>query len=145
MRPMAEPPRYERIIRLGLVAFMVTAGCLHANPSDVPEPGRIHYVVIDDGVSDTDVRTRAGEAVRWVNVRTTPVSLVFDEVLKNQVSCRLGFVDSKDARLFAVILPDEYASLCFSQSGHRTYRVLDAHRPGVELNHAAKVRIIDAG
>jgi hypothetical protein len=44
----------------------------------------------------------------------------------------------------AVILPDHNASLCFSAVGRRTYRVLDAQRPGVELNHEAIVEVVEA-
>jgi hypothetical protein len=60
-------------------------------------------------------------------------------------SCKRGFAKDETARVAAIIPPDEHASLWFSHSGHKTYRVLDVQRPGVELNHAADVQIIDAG
>jgi hypothetical protein len=44
----------------------------------------------------------------------------------------------------AVILPDHNASLCFLAVGRQTYRVLDAHRPGVKLNHEAAVEVVEA-
>ncbi len=141
---MTGPSRCHRAIVLGLVVLMLTAGCAQTNPSVPSVFGRIHYVVIDDGVSDSQVRAQVGEEVRWVNVRLTPVSVVFNGLRHGDVSCEHGFSNSTDARLTAVILPDHNASLCFSTVGRRTYRVLDGQRPGVELNHSAAVEVIEA-
>lgn len=133
--------RRRTIFAVALLAL--TAGCLHANPSAPPTLGRIHHVVIEDGVSDNDIRAQVGEEVRWVNVRRTPVSVVFNGLQPGQVSCERGFSTSTNSHIAAVILPDDNASLCFSSVGRQTYRVLDAHRPGVELNHEAAVRVIN--
>jgi plastocyanin len=141
---MKTPARCQRIIVLGLFASMLTAGCAQTNPSAPPAPGRIHHVVIDDGVSDNDVRAQVGEEVRWVNVRQTPVSVVFNGLQHGEVSCEHGFSNSTNSHMTAVILPDDNASLCFSAVGRQTYRVLDASRPGIELNHEAAVRVINA-
>ncbi|MGH8863476.1 MAG: hypothetical protein ACREVZ_02330 [Burkholderiales bacterium] len=101
-------------------------------------------MVIDDGVSDSHVWVQAGEEVRWVNVRPTPVSVVFNGLQKREVSCEHGFSNSTNPHFAAVILPDDNASLCFSAVGRQTYRVLDAQRLGVELNHEAVVEITPA-
>jgi len=79
-----------------------------------------------------------------VNVRLAPVSVVFNGLQPGQLSCQRGFSASTDAHLTAVILPDENASLCISAAGRKTYRVLDAQRPGVELNHEAIVEVVPA-
>lgn len=141
---MTRPSRAHRTLAIGLVAFLLTAGCLQANPSGLSEPGRIHYAVIDDGVSDNEVRVQVGEEVRWVNVQSTPVSIVFNGLQHGEVSCEHGFSNSTNSHIAAVILPDHNASLCFSAVGRQTYRVLDAHRPGVERNHEAAVEIVGA-
>jgi hypothetical protein len=126
----------------GIVTLSLVTGC--HNPARSVPRALIQYVVIDDGVSDQHVRVQAGQEVRWVNVRRAPVSVVFNGLQYEDVSCTRGFSNSTNAHLAAVILPDDNASLCFSALGRRTYRVLDAHRPGVELNHEATVEIIEA-
>lgn len=134
--------RYRRLMVLGLIAFLCASGCAEKG-SPVPSvSGRVHYVVIEDGVSVNHVRTQAGEEVRWVNVRPTPVSVVFDGLGHGDVSCEHGFAGSTNSHITAVILPDHDASLCFSTVGRRTYRVIDANRPEIELNHEAAVEIM---
>lgn len=133
----------HRTTILGLVVFMLAAGCAPVSPSVQSASGRIHYVVIDDGVSDSHVRARAGEEVRWVNVRQAPVSVVFNGLRHGDVSCEHGFSNSTSAHVSAVILPDDNASLCFSAVGRQTYRVLDAQRAGIELNHEATVEVVE--
>jgi hypothetical protein len=132
--------------RLGRVIFAVAllalmAGCAHGEFSVPPKPVPIHFVVIEDGVSDTNLHTKAGEEVRWVNVRQTLVSIEFNGLEPGKLSCEHGFSNSMNSHLAAVILPDDNVSLCFSAAGRHTYRVLDASRPGVELNHEAAVEI----
>lgn len=141
---MAKPSRDHRTITLGLVVFLLTAGCAHTNPSSPPALGRIHHVVIEDGVSDNEVRVQVGEEIRWVNVRRTSVSIEFNGLQPGQLSCKGGFSNSTNSHITAVILPEATASLCFSAIGRQTYRVLDASRPGIELNHEAGVEIVAA-
>ena len=128
------------ILSMSLLALM--AGCQWLPPAVSPVP--IHYVAIEDGVSDADLRAKAGEEVRWVNVRKSPVSVVFNGLQPVQLSCKRGFSASADAHLTAVMHPDDNASLCFSAAGRQTYRVLDAQRPGLELNHEVTVEIVPA-
>jgi hypothetical protein len=127
---------------LGLVACMCASGCVEKGSALSSVSGRVHYVVIEDGVSDNQVSTQAGEEVRWVNVRKTPVSVVFDWLGHGDLSCERGFANSTNAHISAVILPDHHASLCFSTVGRRTYRVLDASRTEIELNHEAAVETV---
>lgn len=141
---MANPARCRRTMMLGVSLFMLASGCAQTDPSVPFAHDRIHHVVIEDGVSDNDVQARAGEEVRWVNVRTTPVSVVFDGLQHGDVSCERGFSNSTNAHMAAVIPPDGNASLCFSTVGRRTYRVLDTQRSGVELNHEVTVEVIEA-
>ena len=47
---MATLARSHRIIVLGLVAFMLTAGCAQTDSAVPSTSGRVHVVVIDDGV-----------------------------------------------------------------------------------------------
>jgi hypothetical protein len=131
-------------VMVAVVLLALPAGCAHGEPSAQAKPVPIHFVVIDDGVSDSDVQTRAGEEVRWVNVRATPVSIEFNGLRHGEVSCARGFSNSTNAHLTAVILPDHNASLCFSKAGQLTYRVVDVQRPGVELNHSATIHVAGA-
>ena len=133
---------YRRVI-VAMVLLALMTGCQWLPVVRAPVP--IHYVVIEDGVSDTDLRAKAGEEVRWVNVRAAPVAVIFSGLARDDLSCKRWFEKDEAARMTAIIFPDEHASLCFTKSGRKIYRVLDAQRPGVELNHAATVLVIDAG
>ena len=141
---MASPERCRRTMMLGVIVFTLSAGCAQTDPSVTSASGRIHYVVIDDGVSDSNVRAQAGEEVRWVNVRKTPVSVVFNGLQHGDVSCERGFSNSTNSHMTAVIPPDDKASLCFRAGGRQTYRVLDVQRSGVELNHEVSVEVVPA-
>ena len=93
---------------------------------------------------NNDVRALAGEEIRWVNVRRVPVSVVFNGLQHGDVSCEHGCSNSANSHMAAVILPDDTVSLCFRAASRQTYRVLDAQRSGVELNHEVTVEIIEA-
>jgi len=132
---------YQNVIVATALLALVT-GCQGLTAARVPAP--IHYVAIEDGVSDTDLQTKAGEEVRWINVRTAPVAVIFPGPMNGDLSCTKGFKKDEAARMTAIIFPDDYASLCFSEGGRQTYRVLDASRQGVELNHEVTVEVIEA-
>lgn len=73
-----------------------------------------------------------------------PVAVIFSGLVRDDLSCKRGFAKDEAARITAIILPDQYASLCFSKRGHKTYRVLDIRRPSFELNHEVTVEVIEA-
>lgn len=127
-----------------MLALVLMNGCQELNTPHIPfHP--IHFVTIDDGVSDTNLRTKTGEEVRWVNVRTAPVAVIFPGLMDGDLSCNRGFSQGEDRRITAVIFPDSQASLCFSKPGQLTYRVVDVQRSDVELNHAATIQVVTAG
>jgi len=126
-----------------VIPLVLMTGCQELNTPHI-SPHPIHFVTIDDGVSDTNLRTKTGEEVRWVNVRTAPVAVIFPGPMNGDLSCKRGFLQDEDQRTTAVILPDEYASLCFSKAGRLTYRVVDVQRQDVELNHAATIHVVTA-
>lgn len=128
------------IFTMAMLALMT--GCQGLTAARAPVP--IHYVAIEDGVSDTDLRTKADEEVRWVNVRAAPVAVIFSGLVSDDLSCKRGFTKDEAARMTAIILPDDTASLCFSKAGRLTYRVVDVQRPGIELNHVATIQVVGA-
>lgn len=130
--------RPRTIVALSLLALVTGCQWLHAPRSLEP----IHFVSIEDGVSDTDLRTKTGEEVRWVNVRPAPVAVIFSGLVRGDLSCRRGFSRDEAERIAAIIFPDSHASLCFSKAGRMTYRVVEINRPDVELNQTATVQVV---
>jgi plastocyanin len=86
--------------------------------------GGIHYVHISDRVEPRELRVGAGDEVRWVNERSAPVRLGFlGHTDLSDVSCARGFQHWGRVEDMVTIKPQDYVSLCFSQTGKVSYNV----------------------
>lgn len=95
-----------------------------ASPTSVTEPGRTHYVQIQDHVSPQHLYVHVGDEVRWQNRRTAPVTIgLLSPLTADAVSCRKGFARFGSLDDTATIPPDGYASLCFARTGTIHYNV----------------------
>ena len=130
--------RPRTLVALCLLALVT--GCQWLTSPRTHQP--IHFVAIEEGVSDADLLTKAGEEVRWVNVRSAPVAVIFSGLVRGDLSCRRGFSRDEAERIAAVIFPDSHASLCFSKAGRMTYRVVEINRSDVELNQTATIQVV---
>lgn len=102
------------------VALLSAAAC--AGVSSTSRTGAVHDVTFDERMSPANLRVQSGDEVRWVNQRTTEVTLEFLGDALDEVTCRVGFSSligrQQEA---ATIKPNESVSLCFATAGTVTY------------------------
>jgi plastocyanin len=122
----------KRILLL-IVVMLFAVGC--AGVSKISRTGAIHEVRIEDTLSQPNLTAEVGDEIRWVNVRTEPVSIEFTPESVQSLSCNRGFSNifgsSKDE---AEVDPGESVSLCFSKNGVYKYNVrMTAAVPGGKI------------
>jgi plastocyanin len=82
----------------------------------------IHEVRFEERMTPTELRVQLGDEIRWVNQRSTPVTVEFLGDALNDVTCQSGFSNLlRRQQETATIRPDESASLCFGRVGTVTY------------------------
>lgn len=119
--------RFTRInnLQVKTMVFIFTSLFI-ASCASLPETsrtGNIHYVRIDREVSPAELLVKIGDEIRWVNLRPSPVRVVFPDGGLADVSCHDGFSSLGIMRASATLRPEEYASLCFSKAGVFHYEV----------------------
>jgi plastocyanin len=123
-----------RMLSLMVVMLLLFAvGC--AGLSKISRTGAIHEVRIEDTLSKPNLTVQVGDEIRWVNVRTEPVSIEFTPESVQSLSCNRGFSNifgsPKDE---AEVNPGESVSLCFSKNGVYKYNVrMTAAVPGGKI------------
>jgi plastocyanin len=149
----------------GMTLFLVAAvaaGCASNNPfapatrSDMAtttRTGQIHDVRIGETVTPKELQVKQGDEIRWINMRTGAVRVVFLDTLRDRVSCANKFGGS--SKMFASpaqrefetkIDSNEVASLCLSKPGTYTYTTrMESTSPGGEKVETAMVRVEGAG
>jgi len=116
----------DRVYLIATGIVLVTAvslvGCEHLPTSTTT--GDIHYVHIGEHVMPRELRVMAGDEVRWLNDRDTPVRLGFlGNTDLDDVSCEKGFRHLGMIEDSVTIKPHDYVSLCFSRTGKVRYNV----------------------
>jgi plastocyanin len=101
-------------------ALLALSGC--AGVSGTTRTGAIHDVRFEEHMTPTWLRRQPGDEVRWVNQRSTPVTVEFLGEALNDVTCQRGF-DNFIGRQqeAATIEPNQSVSLCFANPGTVTY------------------------
>ncbi|HET6628812.1 MAG TPA: hypothetical protein VFG91_03460 [Woeseiaceae bacterium] len=90
--------------------------------ADTTRTGTIHDVNFEEGMTPSNLRVQLGDEVRWVNQRSTPVTVEFLGDALADVSCQRGFSNLlRRQQETATIEPNESASLCFGRVGTVTY------------------------
>lgn len=108
------------------VTVLATVGCTAIagteGIADTTRTGVIHDVRFEERMTPTDLRVQPGDEIRWVNQRSTPVSVEFLGDALNEVTCQSGFSSLlRRQQETATIRPNESASLCFGTMGTVTY------------------------
>lgn len=132
---------------LTLVAsLLATAGC--AGIATTTRTGNIHDVKFEERMTPVNVRAQPGDEIRWVNQRTTPVTVEFLAGALDAVTCESGFSARGLSNLrgklqeSATISPNGTASLCFANAGTVTYNArMDSAVAGGQLIESGTVRI----
>jgi plastocyanin len=135
------------ISKITLVAsLLAAAGC--AGVASTTRTGSIHDVKFEQHMTPANLQVEAGDEVRWVNQRTTPVTVEFLAGALDAVSCESGFSDRGFKNLrgklqeSATIAPNESVSLCFANLGTVTYNArMDSDVAGGQVIEAGTVRV----
>ena len=116
-----------------LMSMLSSAGC--SNLPHSTKSGDIQRINIDETVTPREVYAAAGDEVRWINNRDTPVRIGFlGKTELKGISCEKGFQHLWVIQDIVIIPPHDYVSLCFSQKGKIRYNVwwdLDDPRGGI--------------
>lgn len=129
------------------VALLAIAGCATiagtAGIATTTRTGTIHDVRFEQRMSPPELWVRAGDEIRWVNQRSTPVTVEFlEDALKN-VTCQSGFSSMLRRQQEATeIKPNESASLCFGKAGTVTYNArMDSPVAGGRLIESGTIHV----
>jgi plastocyanin len=133
----------RRRIPFLLVVLIFAVGC--AGLPKISRTGTIHEVRIEDSLSNPNLTIQVGDEIRWINVRTEPVSIEFTPESVDSFSCNNGFSGTFGrSRDEANVDPSESVSLCFSKNGIYKYNVrMKASVPGGEIIVSGVINVGD--
>lgn len=129
------------------MALLTTAGCAAiagtGGIADTTRTGVIHDVRFEERMMPTALRVQPGDEIRWVNQRSTPVTVEFLGDALNDVTCQSGFSNLlRRQQEAATIRPNESASLCFGMAGTVTYNArMESPVAGGEMIERGTIRV----
>jgi plastocyanin len=110
----------------GATLLAIAAGCASIQGTnsiaDTTRTGTIHDVNFEERMTPANLRVQRGDEVRWINQRSTSVTVEFLGDALADVTCQTGFSNLlRRQQETATIKPNESASLCFGTVGTLTY------------------------
>lgn len=127
-------------------AALLAAGC--ANVENTTRTGTIHEVRFGERMMPDNLRVDPGDEVRWINQRSTPVTVEFLEGALDTVSCEQGFSKRGLSNLrgareeSTTIKANDTASLCFTDTGTVTYNArMDSAVAGGQTIESGTIRV----
>lgn len=130
-----------------VVTLLAVTGCAAiagtGSIASTSRTGTIHDVSFAETMTPVNLRVQPGDEIRWVNKRSTPVTVEFLADALEDVSCQVGFSSFlRRQQETATIEPNETASLCFSKAGTVTYNArMDSPVAGGQIIEAGTIRI----
>ncbi|HET6628850.1 MAG TPA: hypothetical protein VFG91_03650 [Woeseiaceae bacterium] len=111
--------------------------------ADTSRTGTIHDVNFEEGMTPSNLRVQLGDEVRWVNQRSTPVTVEFLGDALVDVTCQEGFSNLlRRQQETATIEPNESVSLCFGKVGTVTYNArMESPVAGGQTIESGTIRI----
>ena len=109
------------LLCMALGLLLIITGCTSASHST--GENTIHIVNVGQSVETHHINAGRGHEVRWRNTETQPITVIFPGEYAHRISCRIGFTSVDKTVLSAVIEPNGFASLCFSEQGRYNYKV----------------------
>lgn len=111
----------KRLI-VGFALLATAAGCATiqgtASIAETTRTGAIHDVSFGEHMTPDNLRVRPGDEVRWVNKRSSPVTVEFLSDSLADVTCQSGFSSFLlRQQETATIEPNHSVSLCFGKEG----------------------------
>ncbi len=94
-------------------------------------------------MTPADLRVQPGDEIRWVNQRSTPVTVEFLGDALDDVTCQAGFSNLfRRQQESATIQPNESVSLCFGKVGTVTYNArMDSPVAGGQTIESGTIRV----
>lgn len=135
-----------RSLMIGAVV-LVTAGCAAIagtnRIADSSRTGAIHDVRFEERMTPLELQVQIGDEVRWVNRRSTPVTVQFLGDALDNVTCQSGFSNLlRRQQESATIRANESASLCFGRVGTVTYNArMDSPVAGGQTIESGTIRV----
>lgn len=132
---------------VGAALLATVAGCATIQgTSSIPNTtrtGTVHDVNFAERMNPTNLRVRPGDEVRWVNKRSTAVTVEFLDDALADVTCQRGFSSLlRRQQEMATIQPNESASLCFGKEGTVTYNArMDSPVAGGQMIKSGTIRV----
>jgi plastocyanin len=129
------------------VTLLATAGCAAiagtGGIASTTRTGTIHDVRFEERMTPVNLWVQPGDEIRWVNQRSTPVTVEFLGDALNDVTCQSGFSSLlRRQQESATIEPNESASLCFGKVGTVTYNArMDSPVAGGQMIESGTIRI----
>jgi plastocyanin len=113
--------------------------------ADTTRTGVIHDVSFESRMTPVSLQVRPGDEVRWVNKRSTPVTVEFLGDALAVVTCQSGFSSLlRRQQETATIEPNEGASLCFGKVGTVTYNArMESPVAGGQLIESGTIRVTE--
>lgn len=136
-----------RILIVGGALLAIVAGCASmqgtGSIANTTRTGAIHDVNFQDGMTPANLWVQPGDEVRWVNKRSTPVTIEFLGNALADVSCQRGFSSLlRRQQETATIKPNESVSLCFGAPGTVTYNArMESPVAGGQLIKSGTIRV----
>jgi plastocyanin len=133
------------IVAAALLATVVGCASIRGTDSiaDTTRTGTVHTVDFEEHMTPANLYVQPGDEVRWVNHRSTPVTVEFlGDALEN-VTCQSGFSSLlRRQQETATIKPNESASLCFADVGTLTYNArMESPVAGGQMIESGTIRV----
>jgi plastocyanin len=136
-----------RSLIVGAAVVATAAGCASIRGtdsiSDTTRTGTIHTVNFEEHMTPSNLRVQPGDEVRWVNQRSTAVTVEFLGEALDDVTCQTGFSSLlRRQQETATIKPNESASLCFGKVGTVTYNArMESPVAGGQMIESGTIRV----
>jgi plastocyanin len=114
----------QSMFGVALLASLVGCATIQGTGSlpNTTRTGMVHDVNFEERMTPATVRVQPGDEVRWVNKRSTAVTVEFLGGALDDVTCQRGFSSLlRRQQETATIPPNKSASLCFGRIGTVTY------------------------
>lgn len=132
---------------IGAALLATAAGCASIQGTDsiadTTRTGTIHDVSFEERMTPASLRVQPGDEVRWVNKRSTPVTVEFLGNALADVTCQSGFSSLlRRQQETATIEPNQSASLCFGMAGTVTYNArMESPVAGGQMIESGTIRV----
>jgi plastocyanin len=131
----------------GAAVLATAVGCASIRGTDsiagTTRTGAIHTVNFEERMTPANLWVQPGDEVRWVNQRSTPVTVEFLGDALDDVTCQAGFSSLlRRQQEAATIKPNESASLCFGKVGTVTYNArMESPVAGGQMIESGTIRV----